>query len=188
MWRAYGQPHGVAIILNTGIFLGETQTLGIFSSPVAYLDDPQIDAELARITQNIAENRDFIAGQGDDEIHSRVFNMFQFMLLCLKHPGFHEEREWRAICSRTFGDSAKYRRDVECIKGTPQIVIKVKLEDSPGEEIVGLELPQFVNRVIIGPTELPFVIRDALAEKMTAAGIADPLTKIVVSDIPLRTG
>jgi hypothetical protein len=187
MWRAYGQPHGVAIILNTDIFKGDTEALGIYSSPVAYMDGPQIETELVRITQNIVDDRDFIAKQGDETIHDRVFNMFQFMLLCLKHPGFHEEREWRAICTPTFGASSKYRREVECIKGTPQIVVKVKLEDSPSEGIVGLELPKFVNRVIIGPTETPFVIRDALAEKMTAAGIADPIKKIVVSDIPLRT-
>jgi hypothetical protein len=187
MWRAYGQPHGVAIVLNTGIFMGETEALGIYSSPVAYMDGPQLEAELVRITQNIADNRNFIGAQGEETIHDSVFNMFQFMLLCTKHPGFHEEREWRAICSRTFGESTKYRREVECINGTPQVVIKVKLEDSPSEQIVGLELPKFVDRVIIGPSELPFVIRDALAEKMVAAGIADVPKKIVVSDIPLRT-
>jgi hypothetical protein len=187
MWRAYGKQNGVALIASNAVFMSSTDSLGIYSSPVAYLTQAGMEKELTRVTQNIVANRDKLLAAGVDEIQDHAFNMFQFAVMCIKHPGFHEEREWRAIWSPTFGPNGKHKTEVECIGGVPQAVLKVPLVDYPNEGIVGLSPATLINRVIVGPTEYGGTIRDALAAEMAKAGIPSPASRIVVSDIPLRT-
>jgi len=52
--------------------------------------------------------------------------------------------------------------------------------------LVGLALPDLLNRIIIGPCEFPQVILTAFHRLLDDAGVPDPGKKIVVSDIPLR--
>jgi hypothetical protein len=187
MWRAYGKRNGVALIANNDVFMSSTDALGIYSSPVAYLTQAGMEEHLAEVTSNILGNRDFLLAQGEATVRDQVFAMFQFAVICIKHPGFHEELEWRAIWSPTFGHSGKHKTEVECISGVPQAVLKVPLIDYPTEGIVGIEPAKLVNRVIVGPTEYGSTIRDALALEMGKAGIPEPASRIVISDIPLRT-
>ncbi len=187
MWRAYGKQNGVALVANNSVFMSSTDSLGIYSSPVAYLTQAGMEKELAHVTQSILANRNLILAAGAEAIRDQVFCMFQFAVMCIKHPGFHEEREWRAIWSPTFGAHGKHKTEVECIGGVPQAVLKVPLVDYPAEGIVGVEPAKLIDRVIVGPTEYGGTIRDALALEMAKAGIPDPASRIVVSDIPLRT-
>jgi hypothetical protein len=188
MWRAYGRNNGVALIANSGLFMSDADALGIYSSPVGYVDSAEMEKQFAAVAQNVTGNREFLMRQGREAVHDRVFAMFQFATLCAKHPGFHEEREWRAVWSPTFGESGKFRREIECIHGVPQTVLKVPLVDYPEEGVVGLELPKLLNRVIVGPTEFGGTIRDALVAALDAAGVSDAASRVVVSDIPLRGG
>lgn len=50
-----------------------------------------------------------------------------------------------------------------------------------------LDLARILDRVIIGPTQYPLAVLSALIAALTAAGVADANSKIVVSDIPIRT-
>ena len=36
---------------------------------------------------------------GRETVSASAFNMLRFAVLCTKHPGFLEEREWRIIAS-----------------------------------------------------------------------------------------
>jgi hypothetical protein len=65
-------------------------------------------------------------------------------------------------------------------------VCKIPLSDVPNEGLTGLEIPSLVDRIIIGPTEYPNVIREAFTTELTRAGMNDTAQRIVVSDIPLR--
>jgi hypothetical protein len=63
---------------------------------------------------------------------------------------------------------------------------KIPLKDVPEEGLIGLNLPQLIDRVIIGPSRFPVGIHDALLALLTEAGVENPVSKIIVSDLPLR--
>jgi hypothetical protein len=75
---------------------------------------------------------------------------------------------------------------VEVVRGTPQTVLKIDLQNHPDQGLVGLALPELLDRIIIGPCEFPEVIRKAFHHILVQAGVPEPEDKIVVSDIPLR--
>jgi hypothetical protein len=186
MWRAYGRSTGVALVLKRDFFVSDAPALGIVSSPVAYLDGNSFALEAQRLTSNLETNVDILTTLGRDDVLSKLFDAFHFGMLCTKHPGFSEEREWRALLSPVYEETTKYQRKIELINGIPQTVIKVPLREWPDDGIVGLELPNLLDRVIIGPSQFPVTMAQALATEMKAAGIPDPATKITISDIPLR--
>lgn len=180
MWRAYGCGAGVALVINGAVMFSNTHVLQVFSSPVAY-EEPHIVAErLNKIAQNISDNVDFLRGVGRDVIRGVVFNMFMFGILCTKHPGFHEEREWRAIASPHCASA------IEVIHGTPQRVLKLGLKNHPERGLSGLAIPELIDRIIIGPCQFPAIIRAAFLELLQQAGVSDTNERVITSDIPLR--
>jgi hypothetical protein len=65
-------------------------------------------------------------------------------------------------------------------------VYKIPLRDWPEDGLVGLAIPSFLNRVIIGPTQLPGTLYSTFYKVLTEAGVADVEKKLCISDIPLR--
>ena len=76
---------------------------------------------------------------------------------------------------------------IETISGVPQPLYKVPLSDKPEEGLIGIEIPAFVDRIIIGPSSFPTPIFDAFVATLTAAGVRDAFSRVVISNIPLRT-
>jgi hypothetical protein len=97
MWRAYGSVSGVAIVLNNAAFFNHPSDLHVTTSPVAYLDKETFTGEFANIVNALEENRDQLKKLSPDWMAYWLFEMFRFSMLCTKHPGFLEEREWRLI-------------------------------------------------------------------------------------------
>jgi hypothetical protein len=186
MWRAYGQSTGVAIVINGGPFLRPTHALKAYSSPVAYLTPLEFEQQFDLLLDGIEGETDFLHATGEEMILTNIFSAFRSAILCTKHPGFHEEREWRVIYSPTFARSDRIATETVTIGGVPQPISKIPLRDVPDEGLRGLEIPSLVDRVIIGPTEYPNVIREAFLGALTNAGVPDAAQRIVVSDIPLR--
>jgi Protein of unknown function (DUF2971) len=186
MWRAYGCGTGVALVINGAVMFGNTHVLQVFSSPVAY-EEPHIVAErLNKIAKNISNDVGFLRDLGREHVKSAVFNMFLFGILCTKHPGFHEEREWRAIASPQIWPTPHCSFAIEVIHGTPQRVLKLDLKNHPEQDLVGLAIPELINRVIIGPCQFPAIIRAAFLELLQQAGVPDADERVITSDIPLR--
>jgi hypothetical protein len=75
---------------------------------------------------------------------------------------------------------------IESINGIPQSVCRIPLRDVPEEGLYGLAPPNFIERVIIGPTKFPAGVYDALTVLLSDVGAQNPTAKIVVSDLPLR--
>jgi hypothetical protein len=75
---------------------------------------------------------------------------------------------------------------VEIVRGMPQTVLKIDLQDHPDRGLTGLALPTLLNRIIIGPCEFPLVVVKAFGKLLTDAGVPEPGSKIFVSGIPLR--
>lgn len=186
MWRAYGGQAGVALVLNGAVMSINSDALGAYASPVAYLSPDAFAVEVVKIARNMENAVDYVRGLGRATLKQIVFSMFRFAVLCTKHPGFHEEREWRVVASPAMHPSALLKPAVELVRGTPQTVIKVDLQNHPDQGLVGLSLPDLLNRVIIGPCEYPQIILKAFRQLLAEAEVPEPETKIVVSGIPLR--
>jgi len=186
MWRAYGGQAGIAIVLNAAVMFNETEALAVCSSPVAYLDSDAFAVEFAQIAQNIEKETDYLRSLDRDAVKYIVFDMLRFAVLCTKHPGFHEEREWRVVASPAMHPSKLPAPKVELVRGTPQKVLKIDLQNHPDQGLASLSLSEILSSIIIGPCEFPQAILGAFRQLLLEAGVPDPDSKIVVSDIPLR--
>ena len=186
MWRAYSESTGVALVVNNTPFLSESAPLKIYTSPVAYLDDANFQIEFQRIVDKIEENKDFLRLLGWEAVRFHVFNAFKFAALCTKHPGFNEEKEWRVIYTPRMEQSEHLEKDIEVIRGTPQPVYKIPLKNIPEESLVGIEIPEILDRIIIGPTEYPVAIREAFETLLADSGVEYPKSRVCVSGLPLR--
>lgn len=186
MWRAYGGQAGVALVLNGAVMFSESEALGAYASPVAYLNPDAFAAEFVKIAKNIEGEAEYIRSLGREAVKHIAFNMLRFAVLCTKHPGFHEEREWRVVASPAMHPSKLLTPTIEVVRGTPQMVLKIDLQNHPDEGLIGLALPELLNSIIIGPCEFPQVILGAFHQLLVEAGVPEPEEKIVVSDIPLR--
>jgi hypothetical protein len=96
MWRAFGAiTTRVAIVFNIPWFSAGALALNLSLNPVAYLNEEEVHAEINAVIKNIRENCDFLRSVERPHIVGSVFRMLVAAVTCLKHKGFHEEREWR---------------------------------------------------------------------------------------------
>jgi hypothetical protein len=190
MWRAYGGQTSVALVMKHDPFLSPVDVIHAYSSPVLYADQPRFNHELSRLANNLKNRRDEVALLSREEIKASMFAVFYFAALCTKHPGFHEEREWRVIHSTEIFPSDHVRQTLETVRGVPQMVSKLPLHDiegPDGERFTGATVPDLLERVIIGPSDAGPVLRDAFVHLLDEAGVPDPASKVFSSGIPLRS-
>lgn len=187
MWRAYGGVASVASVLNPDAFLSESEVLGATSSPVAYITEEQMDDQMADLAQSLVDNADFLRSRGSEEIHGWLFQSLHFAAICTKHPGFHEEREWRIVYNPKLQASDRMKREILSIRGLPQPVYKIPLEDDPESGLIGAEIPKLIDRIIIGPSRHPRELRETFVELLAGAGMPDAHKRVWMSEIPLRT-
>jgi len=186
MWRAFGTAIRVALVFNNKPFLSSSNALSVYSSPVGYFSRSQFQAEFARVVAGVESEQGFLRERGKEDVMAYLFQAFKMSALCTKHPGFHEEKEWRVIHSPTQEPSERVLCHTEVIGGVPQPVYKIPLRNFPDEGLEGVEVPELLDRIIIGPTEYPWAVYQAFKQVLTAAGVPDAGKKIIVSDIPLR--
>lgn len=186
MWRAYGGKTGVALVINGAVFDLQTNALGAYSSPVSYFNKAQFSEAIVTVAENIAKNKDNVSSMQRELVKNLLFTMFRFSVLCTKHPGFAEEREWRIVASPALHRSELLERDIAIVRSVPQPILKIPLQDQPSQGVVGLAIPDLIDRLIIGPCEFPHVTRSALWTALQEAGIDDPNPRIIESNIPLR--
>lgn len=186
MWRAYGSTTGVALVLNNTAFETASDALQAYTSPVAYLSEAQFSREFGNISENIAKSRHIWRGLGRESIIHTLFQMMRFSTVCTKHPGFHEEREWRIIHTPKLEPTDRLPSSVEVIRGIPQCVHKIPLKNYADEGFTGAEVPELIQRIIIGPAVDAWSMRDAFIRLLEEAGTEDAMNRVVISDIPLR--
>ena len=158
----------------------------MLSDLVEYINQTQFDVKFEDFINNIRINKNFIINLGKKAVSNYVFELFQSFMLCTKHPGFHEEREWRIIYIPRYKKSDHIMSCVHSIGGVPQPICKIPLADIPNEGLIGIEIPSLINRLIIGPTQYPRVIKDAFIELLKSKDVKDAENKVIISDIPLR--
>jgi hypothetical protein len=188
MWRGYGRGKvGVAAVLNREPFERDQEALRVYGSPVSYVSDEGFYQHLRDIAETIEANVDALRVLSDQQIVGAVFNLLLFAVTCSKHPGFAEEREWRLVTVPEMHGPELLRSSVESVAGIPQKVFKIPLKNRPDKGIDGIELDELLYRIIIGPTDYPYQVAEAIVEELTKARVRDANSRVFVSDIPLRT-
>lgn len=186
MWRAYGNTSGVAIVCNNTPFVADSDALKAYSSPVAYFTSHQFNDEFREITHNLRKNISLFRALPEGALRGMIFNVYRFAMLSTKHPGFHEEREWRIIYTPSFDKSPHISSSVEILNGIPQHVCKIPLKNIPEEHFFGADPSEIVSRIIVGPTKHPYASYAAFVSILSEIGVSDASKKVVVSEIPLR--
>lgn len=186
MWRAYGGAAGVALVMHNAAFLTPTDVLRVYTSPVLYADQGTFDRRFSEVVSALARRSDVLRMLGRELLLEYLFNACRFAILCTKHPGFREEREWRIIHTPPLDHSPHLGMGLESVRAVPQRVLKLPLRDHPGDGLIGLAPNLLIDRIIIGPTEHPAVLREAFIDLLAGAGVRNPAAKVVNSNIPLR--
>ena len=187
MWRGYGSNTGVALVLDSAVFFNESEYFcGLYTSPVAYLNDQEFALELIQIAQNIADNQDFLSHIDKDTLAGYLFRTLVFASLCTKHKGFAEELEWRLTYLPKMEACPNITPDCVTINGIPQIIQKILLENVPSENVTGLDIPELIKRVIIGPSQYGETIARTFVNALKNAGDNSAESKVVISGTPLR--
>jgi hypothetical protein len=189
MWREYGKGSvGVAVVLNKAPFLTPSDALGAYTSPVAYHTDHELDADIETVIQNVNENREWLQSIDPDLVKENIFGMLSFGVTCLKHPGFREEREWRIIFNPKMRDKGAIPKIRQTVNGAPQNIYTLQMKDilTENDSLTGITPDALIKRVIIGPAQSQVMVREAIAEALTHAGVTNAHERVFLSDIPLR--
>ncbi len=187
MWRSYGGVTGVGVVLNPAVFLTPSDALNAYTSPVAYLNPKEFKMKFDEITTNVMNKTDWLKTCEKQIVLNYLFSMFRFAVLCTKHPGFAEEREWRIIYAPEFEKSKRIIEEIKTIKGIPQTICKLPLKDFPEEGLVGASIPELVERIIVGPNDHAYEVKATFIRLLQGAGMSDASQKVFVSGIPLRS-
>lgn len=186
MWRAYGGRSGIALVMNVTPFAATTNELKAYSSPVFYATAAEFQLRMAEMAEKLEKQAKALRDLNPELLQANVFTALRFAALCTKHPGFREEREWRVVYSPNLEPSPIIKPVVKTVHGIPQIVQLIPLVDDPANGLHGADIPQFIHRVIIGPTEDVGAVYDAFHMMLTDAGVENAHERIWASNIPLR--
>lgn len=188
MWNSFGRSAPTAaLVLNVSLDEAEGEGVGILFSPVGYLNDDEILEEFLSVIKNVEANKDYIKSIPYEYAFGYFLMMIIMAATCLKHEGFKEEREWRALHIPTLFDSPKIQKEIEYISGIPQIVSKLPLVNFPELGVSDLDLNSLLYKVIVGPTPYALPISTAIKVAMNEVGVIDSANKVVISGIPIRT-
>lgn len=188
MWRSYtANQVGVAIVINPQPFQQLVSKFGVTASPVQYLKQGPLKERVLSVAANVRGAGDYLRCVQREEARAWYFYLLRSIATCSKHPGFKEEQEWRIMHTRGIDETFPLKEAVETLGSLPQVVMKLPLKDYPENGVFGLTLPSLIEKVIVGPCQYPWVVCDALLLEMQKVNIPSPQSKIVVSEIPLRT-
>jgi hypothetical protein len=188
MWRAFGGTlPKVAVVFRTPRYSGGAQQLNIMFSPVAYMNEQAVHATINEIIENIKTSVDFLSTLDRQIIIANVFATLLGGVTCVKHEGFHEEREWRAIYTPKRAQSPLMIPSTEVIGGVPQIIYQMPLDSEVSPTLADIDLAKMFDRLIVGPSPYPWVMYEAFVDALTKMGISDAVNRVYVSGIPLRS-
>jgi hypothetical protein len=143
---------------------------------------------MTRALDSIRSNQPFLRTVDRSRLLGMVFMMLIAGVVCMKHEGFHEEREWRVIYSPKRQPSTLVEPKTEVIDGVPQMLYRLPLDRGVSSELADLDVANLIDRVIIGPTQYFAAMSEAFAEALARAGVSNAEKRIFASQIPMRTG
>lgn len=193
MWkyrRGYGGAgYDVAVVVYPTSFLCPTNAIMSWSFPVIYGEEVVALAS-KEITRRVRETAAALALLSRDEIRGHAFRMLVEVTVSTKHSGFREEREWRIVHMPKLWPSDRITRKRVRLSGEDEVVYELPLKNHESEGLVGVSIPEFLDRVIIGPmdadraTKARLAICDVLGKQVK---LADAQSKVFTSGIPIRS-
>ena len=188
MWRAFGANSAcVGLVLNIPSESKTAEAMRLVFSPVTYLKDNEADFLISEVIRNIEANKEFLKTVGQQEMIGWIFSMLLIGVTCVKHEGFREEKEWRAVhCPQLF-QTQLIKSSTEIVGGIPQVVFGLPLDSSVDPVLNDLNFAKLFDRLIIGPSPYPAAMFEAYVEALSKAGVAEAGKKIFVSGIPIRS-
>ena len=187
MWRALaGTTARVALVFKIPLTEDPAASLNLLMIPVAYHTDAAVERELKSVIKNIKDNQQFLRSIDRAMFVQAIFFMLVTSVVCLKHEGFREEREWRVIYSPNLRPSPLISSSIEVVGGVPQRVYKIPLAGG-SPDLANVAIPSLVDRVIIGPSPYPWPMYEAFVTALSAAGVTDANSRVFVSNIPIRS-
>src|SRR5262249_24211741 len=148
MWRAFGNnTTRVAIVLSVPAYSGGAEALNLLFSPVAYLQQDEVHADLKKVIKNIRDNCEFLRSVERSFVVTYVFHMLLTIVTCLKPEGFHEEREWRVIYAPRRMHSPFMEHSIEIIGGIPQPIYKIPLDGNVSSALADLDISRLFDRL-----------------------------------------
>ena len=172
-WRAFGSGNAarVAMVLKVPNFSTGQAGLNVIFSPVAYLSEDEVHGEIDNVIQHITKHCEFLRTVDRSLVVGTVFAMLVAGVVCLKHEGFHEEREWRVIYAPRRTPSPLMESATEIVNGVPQIVYKIPLDAAVSDTLSDLDLACLLDRLIIGPSPYPWAMYEAFVAALAKSGI-----------------
>jgi hypothetical protein len=189
MWRAFGTSAvtRVAIVAKIPFYFGGAEQLRIVFSPVAYLTEEESHAQIREVVGNVARETDFLRTMDRQTIVNYVFMMLFVGVACLKHDGFREEREWRAVYNQHIFPSTLMERSIEIVGGVPQPLYKLPMDETVSSSLAELDVRNLVDRIIIGPSQYPWVQYEAFVDALKRHNVPDAENRVWISGIPIRS-
>jgi hypothetical protein len=138
------------------------------------------------VIENFRREVDFLKGFDRTMIIASVFNMLVAAVSCLKHEGFKEETESRAIYSPNRSPSPLMSASTEVVGGIPQLIYSLPLDKEVSADLADIDLGHLFDRLIIGPSQYPGPMLTAFVDALKAIGVADAHKRVCVSGIPIR--
>lgn len=186
MWRAYGGAQNVALILNPNPFLRKNKLIDITTMPVFYETPNEYAKRLSEMTQRIENNLDFIA-QFNPEIIADIFiRHFHYSIISTKHPGFHEEREWRAVFSPRMDNNCNMKLILQELNGKRQGIYILDIDKLVSGSMHEGTMDDFIENIMIGPVPDSTTIINKISPEIMKFHFGDAHDKIVLSEIPFR--
>jgi Protein of unknown function (DUF2971) len=187
MWRAFGgNTARVAFVFEVPKYSDVTSKLNVLFSPVSYLTNAAVIDVIRLVMRRVRANEEFLVSVNRAYITNMVFLMLVAGVTCLKHEGFHEEREWRVIYSPKRSPSALITSSTETIGGVPQLVYKLPLDMGVSDAIADLDFSRMFDRLILGPSPYPWVMYEAYVDALRGAGVDDAAERVFTCGIPIR--
>lgn len=147
MWRAFGMnTPRVALVFAVPKMSHGAFALNLLLNPVAYLAEADVHALIKEEMESLPRHKEFLCSVDRNLVVGSIFDMLLVGVTGLKHEGFQEEREWRAIYCPRFNSSSLMQSHVEVVGGVPQSVFRIPLDLSGSPVLEDLDFARLFNR------------------------------------------
>jgi hypothetical protein len=190
MWRAFApNTTRVALVFAVPRATKAVQHLSLTFAPVGYFSQAKMQEQLDLIIANIGREKEFLTALPPDQLRVLALLTLRASHVGVKHEGFHEEREWRAIYGPVFWQSAIMAplMTIEPVWGVPQRVYRIPLDIAVNPELREIDFANIFYRLIIGPSPYGAAMEDAFIRELRNSGVEDANNRVFRSEIPIRS-
>jgi hypothetical protein len=190
MWRGYGaNGNGAVMVLDAGK-IPPTDNSPIVVAKVRYMDT---EAQLKWLSDTVVAFCDLLKSMQllDDKLWLAAWAMYQrikLFALFTKHPGFSEEKEWRAVYLRDRDDEKLLDSMFDYWIGPHGVEpkLKLKVQHIPGVTHESFSLINIVDRIILGPTVSSPLSRLMVLKMLDQLKKPELRDRVHASTIPFR--